>query len=113
MSKEDSIELILNNADINEFINAFPSMKAQMYFYMWQIEELRISISEAINYVRILYEEFSHDRKAVALEIKNHKYKSMMFKALDNLDMTSEEIIQSYRLGSICNYINEYERKPI
>lgn len=108
ISKENAISLALSNTiDANNH-----AYNAQIRFYQYHLETLKWELTRFIFIVRNLYEEYSHERKAVAQVIKNHKYSYFGFKALGN-NLTINDIIAEMPVNKIAKYLPDYELPDI
>ncbi|WP_036612692.1 hypothetical protein [Oribacterium sp. P6A1] len=77
-------ELFCSGEDFSKFAKDFPSDAHIIKYYDWQFEEMRHKAEDMMLYARRLYEEYDHDRKAVAMMIKDSPYAWAGFKAIDN-----------------------------
>ena len=59
-----------------------------------------------------VYEEYSHERKAVANIIKNHRLAAIGFMHLDS-KKSSVEILDSLPLQKYCRYIPDYQPEKL
>lgn len=91
-------------------LKTLPHRTAAIRYYQWQLEELKLLIQEKIEYARSLYEEYSHERSAVARQIAFDNLSSFMFKGLDDPNYSADLAVE--RLGSrrLSKYIKPYER---
>ena len=101
-------ELYAASIDFDELVKEFPGYTREIRFYQWQIAEFEFNVEQMIDYARSLYEEYDHDRKAVALAVKKSKYSYFGFKAIDN-ELTAEEMISALRPSQIEGYLKDYE----
>lgn len=92
---------------LHSYKDSHPYM-AQVYFYAYQIQALKWEVTRYIKYVRLLYEEYSHERKAVALQIKNDRLSYFGFKAIGN-NLTANDIIASMQGPQLAKYIPDFE----
>ena len=77
-------ELFCSGEDFSKFAKDFPSDAHIIKYYDWQFEEMRHKAEDMMLYARRLYEEYDHDRKAVAMMIKDSPYAWAGFKAIGN-----------------------------
>lgn len=84
--------------------------KAITAWYEAQLRNFEYAVSQYIDYARGLYEEYSHDRGAVAKEIKDDAMAGIGFSAIEN-EKTAEDIISGLRAGMIEQFIEPY--RPI
>ena len=78
------VELFIQNTDFAKLANDFPKEARIIKYYEWQFEEVRHDIDEMIKYARALYEEYDHDRRALASAIKDSKFSWAGFAAIGN-----------------------------
>jgi hypothetical protein len=81
---------------------------AQVHFYAYQLYMLKWEVTCYIRYVRMLYEEYSYERKAVANQIKSDRLSYFGFKAIGNT-LTAEDIISKMQIPQIAKYIPDFE----
>ena len=81
---------------------------AQIHFYAYQLYILKWEVTCYIRYVRMLYEEYSYERKAVANQIKSDRLSYFGFKAIGNT-LTAEDIISKMQIPQIAKYIPDFE----
>ncbi len=98
LSAENCFDLILNSGySVPELCDIRPNDAAILKYYDWQIEEVLCLADRVAEMARALYEEYSHDRKAVAMDIKGHPLAFAGFRALGNhergRDLISENLI--------------------
>ena len=112
LSKKAMIKLLITNEDISFIDNKYPQYKVYFSYYKFKLDELLYNIDKFILYTRQLYEEYSHDRKAVALIIKDNKYASFGFKSLNN-NISAEDLFNNINLDVFCKYIDDYKEEKI
>lgn len=109
ISKKHVISLIRKDESMEiELCAKFPSMKHIIKFYSYQLAELYYQANYIVNYSRGLYEEYSHERKAVALKIKDNKYSAIGFKALGT-DKNVLDILNKLTETQYLKYIDDYK----
>ena len=109
ISKKHVISLIRKGESMEiELCTKFPSMKHIIKFYSYQLAELYYQANYIVNYSRGLYEEYSHERKAVALKIKDNKYSAIAFKALDT-NKNVLDILNELTETQFLKYIDDYK----
>ena len=113
VSKKEALMLLrehsLSDLDGHDMMLRFSVL---MHYYAFKLKELEYNVARYIDYVRGLYEEYNHDRKAVALEIMDHKYATFGFAAIDN-DVSAAELIQCSKLSLLCKLIPEYYEENV
>lgn len=108
-----SIIAVKNNGETAENLShEFPRLAVEIKYYDFRLSELERNIQLFIDYVRGLYEEYNRDRKTVALQIKDNKYASFGFAAIDN-DLTAKDLLDKMTVEKICRFIPDYEREEI
>lgn len=113
ITKRRAIDLI--RADSVKDIPHSPKTDAILSWYTYQYNELVYEVSQYIDYVRGLYAELNNDRKAVAKTINKDKFASLGFRALDNPELSAQELLsqttRSFLEANIDNYeIKDYRR---
>ena len=101
-------ELYLQGVDLTKLATDFPNEVHIIKYYDWQFAELMHNIKEMAAYARVLYEEYDHDRRAVATEIKGSPYAWAGFEAIDS-DSTPEELMKKLSAARIEKLIKEYK----
>ena len=101
------IEFFLQGTDFAMLAKDFPNEAHIIKYYDWQFEEVRHNINEMAGYTRALYEEYDHDRRAVASEIKDSPYAWAGFAAIDN-DKPVEELKKTLSPSKLEKLITEY-----
>lgn len=111
-TKNRILDMILNNEPekIEEMIKAFPDSEVYIRFYQWKLAEMKSDIRQMIAHSRMLYEEYSHDRKAVAAEIKRSPYAHFGFKAIGN-EKNADDLIMMMSTEQIGRFIEDYKPK--
>ena len=99
--------LFTQNTDFNKLAKEFPDNAHIIKYYDWQFEEIKHKIKEIIEYTKALYEEYDHDRKAVASIIKKSPYAWAGFMALDTQKDTAK-IISTLNASKLGKLIKEY-----
>ena len=100
-------ELFLQGADFTKLAKESPNEARIIKYYEWQFEEVMHKIREMTGYARALYEEFDHDRRGVANEIKESTYAWAGFAAIDS-DKTPKELIKMLNASKMEKLITEY-----
>ena len=100
-------ELYQQGADLVNLAKDFPGEAHIIKYYDWQFEEVRHNINEMAGYARALYEEYDHDRRAVASVIKDSPYAWAGFAAIGN-DKSVEELMQVLSHSKLEKLIREY-----
>jgi T4 RnlA family RNA ligase len=100
-------ELFLQGADLNKLAKDFPNEARIIKYYDWQLAEIMHKIREIMGYARALYEEYDHDRRAVANEIKGLPYAWAGFMAIDS-DKKPEDLMNMLNASKMEKLIVEY-----
>ena len=100
-------ELFHQGADLTKLAKDFPNEARIIKYYDWQFEEVMHKIREMAGYARILFEEYDHDRRAVANEIKGSPYAWAGFMAIDS-DKKPEDLMNMLNASKMEKLIVEY-----
>lgn len=109
IGKEKAMELILSGKDKD--IPASPRINAVFAWYHYQFADLEYRIGRYIDYVRGLYEEYNHDRRAVAMAIKNDTFASFGFAAIGNETPVQDLMRRNEKL--VVRLVQEYSEPNI
>lgn len=108
-SKERIIGMIRDKViNIGDICNDFPNFTHYFKYYDFKITELEYQAKVFVDMTKRIYEEYSHDRKAVAMIIKNHRLAPIGFMCLDS-GKTGEEILREMSIQRYCKYIPDYQ----
>lgn len=108
-SKERIVEMIRNETvSIRDICNDFPNFSHYFKFYDFKISELEYQAKVFCDLVDRIYEEYSHERKAVANIIKKHRLAGLGFKHLDS-GKSGYELLGEMPLSQYCKYIPDYQ----
>lgn len=112
-SRDEIIKMIRHGeTDIRKLAEDFPNYAVYFKYYDYKITELEWAISRYIACVRSLYEEYGHDRKAVAKMISKDKYADFGFRAIGNRQ-TAKELLIPVRDTTFCRLIPEYRPNDV
>ena len=100
-------ELYQQGADLVKLAKDFPNDAHIIKYYDWQFEEVLHNVREMAGYARALYEEYDHDRRAVASEIKDSPYAWAGFAAIEK-GKSAEELMQMLSLSKLEKLVTEY-----
>lgn len=100
-------ELFLQGTDFNKLAKEFPNEARIIKYYDWQFEEVFHNARKMADYARALYEEYDHDRRAVASEIKDSPYAWAGFVAIDS-DKSPDDLITMLSVSKLEKLITEY-----
>lgn len=108
-SKERIVGMIRNKIiSIADICKDFPDFANYFKYYDFKISELEYQVKVFVDMTKRIYEEYSHDRKSVALVIKSHRFSAIGFMALDNRK-TGEEILKEMTIKRYCKLIPDYQ----
>ena len=109
-TKKHFIDLIItdNDGEIEKTLEDFPKYKTYYLFYKYKLAELVYEVGEFMEYTKHLYEEYSFERKAVAMQIKDEKYKRFGFMALDNNELKAKDVIYNMTSKQLDQFIPDY-----
>ena len=85
----------------------FPNFSHYFKYYDFKMTELNHQAKVFCDLTDRVYEEYSHERKAVANIIKNHRLSAIGFMHLDS-GKSGVEILDSLPLQKYCKYIPDY-----
>lgn len=102
-------ELFCSGADFSKLAGDFPANAHIIKYYDWQFAEMRRKAEDMMLYSRRLYEEYDHDRKAVAMAIKNSPYAWAGFKAIGN-EKNIDDILAMLTPTNAEKLIQEYSQ---
>ncbi|MBQ3797362.1 MAG: hypothetical protein II842_14010, partial [Butyrivibrio sp.] len=77
-------EFFCNGEDLSKLAKDFPTNAHIIKYYDWQFAEMKHKTEDMMLYSRRLYEEYGHDRKAVAMTIKDSPYAWAGFRSIGN-----------------------------
>ena len=100
-------ELFCSGEDFSKLAKDFPADAHIIKYYDWQFEEMRYKAENMMIYTRRLYEEYDHDRKAVAMMIKDSPYAWAGFKAIGN-EKSIDDIMKLVVPSNAEKLISEY-----
>ena len=104
--------IILNPEKLQAIIDERQEFEPAIKYYEYKFAELCYRADQICKFADNLYEEYSHDRKAVASVIKNHPLSFVAFKHLDT-SLTGKEILIQRGVDYISLLINDYEQLDI
>lgn len=109
-SKRQLVQMILNNElDISGLCECFPKLAHILYYYAYQVCEMKYKATAMIDISRRLYKDSGYNRKSVALKIKGHEYAPFGFVAINDTTSSPEEIINNFGFSKLIKYIADYE----
>ena len=109
-SKKQLVELLLNdNLDITGLCECFPRLTHILYYYAYQVAEMRYKATAMIDITRRLFKESGGNRKTVAMKIKSNAYAPFGFAALNDMVADPETIINRFGFANLIKYIKDYD----
>ena len=107
-SKERVLKLLREEEiNVDDFCREYPEYAVYIRYYQYRLAELEFEATAFIRSVLNMYEEYSHERKAVALMIKDHKYAGLGFMALDT-GKSAAELITELEMSKLLKLIPDY-----
>lgn len=108
-SKERIVGMIRDGVvNIPSICDDFPNYAHYFKFYDFKISELEYQAKVFCDLTDRIYEEYSHERKAVANIIKKHRLAGLGFKHLDS-GKSGCELLEEMPLSQYCKYIPDYK----
>ena len=108
LSPENCFDMLLNSGyTAQELCDIRPNDAAVLKYYDWQIEEVLCLADRIAEMARALYEEYSHDRKAVAMDIRNHPLANIGFRALES-PARGRDLIQDRLMNYLKKIVRPY-----
>lgn len=108
-SKERIIGLLRNGStNVYDISKEFPNFAHYFKYYDFKMTELNHQAKVFCDLTDRVYEEYSHERKAVANIIKNHRLSAIGFMHLDS-GKSGVDILESLPLQKYCRYIPDYQ----
>jgi len=111
INKEKMLEMIrTTDLPIEEICNEFDRIAPHVMYYKYRLVEFEHQVAQFIDYVRGLYEEYEHDKKAVALTIKDNPLSGFGFESIkpDKINLSAKELVGSMQTSKLCKYIPDY-----
>ena len=109
MTKERALELLLSDREaIEKICESSPAYIPLFKFYEYQLAELEWASELMGKLAKNLYEEYSHNRGAVAKIISAHPLARIGFFAIET-GKSGKEILKGLSLNRILGWIKDYE----
>ena len=108
LTKKRMIELIVTNANVDKLCSDFPNEACVIYWYKYQMAKLERDVASYITFARSLWEEYEHDRRAFALQIKNDKFSGFGFKAIDGNE-SIRDIIYGTKITTLEKFVEDFK----
>ncbi|MBR2461079.1 MAG: hypothetical protein IKB34_07625 [Clostridia bacterium] len=113
ISKFDCVHLLINaSSDINTMCDRCEELIPIFKYYDFKLSELYVLADKMAIIARQFYEEYSHERKAVANIIVKHRLSGIGFKALDT-ELKGREILLGLPTEKICKLIPDYQPEDL
>ena len=110
MTKRRMLEYILDGGDALDIIKAdVPEYKHIIMYYEFRLEELKFEMVQFIRYAKSLYEEYSHERKAVVKVVQGHPFMAIAMRNLDREEIDPEKDFASITTTKLLELIPDYE----
>lgn len=108
-NKEKIISLVLSNRknEIDEFDNDV--FRLYKKYYDFQVSLFEFQLEEFLDYCLRVDEEYNHDRKAIALVIKDNKYSGYGFELLFK-GKTKSDILNNLNERDYYRYIEDFSK---
>lgn len=108
-SKERIVGMIRDGiVSIQDICDNFPNFAHHFKFYDFKISELEYQTKVFCDLTDRIYEEYSHERKAVANIIKKHRLAGLGFKHLDS-GKSGNELLSEMSISQYCRLIPDYQ----
>jgi hypothetical protein len=101
-------EMFCQGTDLVKLAKDIPKEAHVIKYYDWQFEEVRYMVDKMAGYARALYEEYDHDRRAVASVIKESPLAWAGFAAIGN-EKTAEELLRMMTPTKLEQLIADYD----
>ncbi len=107
-SKTNCVSLILKGGNLQPLFGKNNKFEHIVKYYEYKFSELLYCAERIGVLAKNLYEEYGHDRRPVANEIKKYPLSFVGFRCLDS-GLSGREIILALPLSRICDLIPSYE----
>lgn len=113
VNKEHILDVIRSQPEaVDDLCKNFPDLAVYYRYYQYKNAELIHNVQRFVDYVRSLFEEYNHDKKAVALTIKNSPLAAFGFEALKN-DADANELIANTTKSRYLKLIPDYHEVDV
>lgn len=113
ITRQECVQLLMTgSSDLDVICQANPNLVPAVKFYAYHLERLYHLADRLGRMARSLYEEYSHDRAAVARVIGRHPLSYVGFQCIGNTQ-PGREIFKRLTLDRICRWIPEYEEEDL
>lgn len=111
--KRECVQMLLEgSAEPEAICGANPEMIPMFKFYEYHLARLRHLADKLGFLAQQLYEEYSHDRSAVAKVIQKHALSWVGFHCMTN-DRKGSEVLMQMPLEKLCRLIPEYQEEDL
>lgn len=108
IAKDTVIEaLIYNDEEKIAAMLSYPHFKVQFKWYDYQYTKFLYDLTIYVNAARNLYSSLLENRKNFAITIQYDKFKSFGFIAIDNPNMSAEDMVKNVGVKRIAKFIEE------
>ena len=109
ISKRDAVYLLLHDKEgAQRLCEKSPDVAPAIKFYEYKLTELYYQADQMGKLATCYYNEFSHDRAAVAKIIAGHPLGTIGFRCIDT-GARASEILNDTPIEKICKFIPDYE----
>ena len=109
LSKDNFLELFLKqNIDVRELCRLRPVDARVLKYYDWQLEEVFSAADQIAVLARSMYEEYEHDRGAVARGLAGNPLSFIGFSALES-NLPGRELLEKAGISRIGRLIPAYK----
>ena len=109
MNKSIIIDFLKSDdCDVETLIENFKNYEEVIRFYDAQIKKLEEDVQAFIDNTRKLYKELGNDRKALAQQIKSHRFAMFGFRGLDDTTATAKEMLDGCLKKKYESFIPDY-----
>ena len=109
LNKENALELLLNGEqNILQLCEIRPKDAVVLKYYDWQLEEVFLEADRVAELSRAMYDEYNHDRKAIAKMLQGNPLSDVGFAALSELGPGRKLLQRRKPLSYICRLIKPY-----
>lgn len=113
ITKRECLQLLLaDSGDISTVCQVNPNLIPVFKFYDYQLARLRNTADRLVDLTRMLYEEYSHDRSAVAAVISRHRFSWIGFRSIGN-QRPGSEILMDKSLEWLIRQIPDYVEEDL
>ena len=109
LTKKRCLKYILESPEQAETVKKeFPEVAHIIMYYEYKVVEFKNSVASFLVTARNMFEEYSYDRKAVALALKDNPYMGFGMRAISNPDLTADDLFARMPMSTFESFIPEY-----